>query len=304
MYEEEHTAEHIFMRTLQNLGKDILVRKVEHGEINKAYVECNNLTLDDIYKAECITNDIIDEARDVNEHIFSSLDEAKRRFPDLRAYEERLANEIRVVEIAEYDHAACIKEHVKNTRDCEFFIIKHLSREKNRYEIEFLAGREAKRQALEFGIIYLRLLNDLQVSSKTLDATIKNMKRDLEAYKRIITILSNKILDNINAEMINDIKFYKARFEMLDDKVIMRRVGELIKNDSVVLLTNRKHDRCMIIVASNILNCSAILASIKKFGGKGGGKDRFARGSIPSDKEEKCFAMLEENIKTQIYKRY
>lgn len=304
MYEVEHTAEHVFIRALQNLGKDILVRKVEHGEINKTYVECDDLTLDEIYKAECITNDIIDKGRQIKEHIFNSLDEAKERFPNLRAYEERLANNIRVIEIDGYDYTACIKDHVKNTRECEFFLIKHISMEKNIYEIEFFSGREAKRQALEFGIICLRLINNLQVSMKTLEATVNNMKRDLEFYKRSRAILSAKILENMNAVMIDNIRLYKGRFELLDNKTIMRKAGELSK-DSIVLISNKSSEKCVIVLTSNLINCSLILSNVlKKVGGKGGGKDTFATGSIPSSKEDECLDLLEENIKTQIYKRY
>ncbi|GIU72112.1 MAG: hypothetical protein KatS3mg003_1591 [Candidatus Nitrosocaldaceae archaeon] len=303
MYEVEHTAEHIFMRSLQNLGKDVFVKKVEHGEINKIYVECNNLTLDDIYIAECITNDIIDAGREVREYIFNSLKDAKDRFPDLRAYEERISNKVRVVEIADHDHAACIKDHVRNTKECEFFIIKHISREKNLYEIEFLAGNKAKKQALEFGITCLRLIDHLQVSMNTLEDTIKNMKRDLESYKKSLAKLSRKVLESIKPDVIDGIKFYSIQFEDLDDRIIMKQVREVIKDNSILLISNKKEDRCTVILASDSIDCSSILSNaLSRVGGKGGGKDAFASGSIPADREDECLRLLEENIKTQIYK--
>jgi alanyl-tRNA synthetase len=305
MHEIEHTAEHIFIRSLQNLGKELKVRKVEHGDISKVYVECNDLTLDDIYKGEIITNNIINDNKEVKEYRFNSLDEAKMIFPKLRAYEERLSNKsIRVIEIDNYDYTACIKDHVKSTKECEFFMIKHISRENDLYRLEFLAGKSAKELALEFGITLLRIINDLKVSLATLEPTIKNMSKDIVKYREGIIKLSNTLLENMNCYNINGFKLYKDSFEMLDDKAIIKRIDKLKSND-IILISNKYDNKCNIILASKTryINCAFILSSIlRKFGGKGGGKEEMAMGSISIDKEEEILNILEEEIKSTIYK--
>ena len=302
MHELEHTAEHIFVRALQNLGKDLLVRKVEHGKVSKAYIESNELTLDDIYKAEVVANEIIDDARSIKEHTFNSLDEAKSKFPMLRAYEERIKDKVRVIEVEGYDYAACIKDHVKNTSECQFFIVKHVSREKNMYTIEFLAGRDAKKQALEHSIRLLKIIDSLKVSSKTLEATIENMKRRLEDYKRALAIVSKDMLNNIKEDAIDSIRLYHARFRMLDDKAIMDKADEL-KDDAIVLIINNKGDRSNVVLASTIIDCRVLREALLKHGGKGGGKEEFATGSLPSINEEAFVADLDAMIKAQIYKQ-
>ncbi len=306
MYEVEHTSEHIFVRALQNLGKDILVKKVEHGDVSRVYIESYNLMLDDIYKAECIANEIIEDAKDVREYIFDSLEEAKKIFPDLRAYEARIEGKTRVIEILGYDHAACIKDHVNNTKLCEFFIVKHVSRERNVYRIEFLAGKRAKIQALEFGIRCLKMVNDLNVSMDTLEASIRNMKNDLALYKKRLTMLSKQIVESIIPSMINGIRFYKASFEMLDDNILIKKAGELIKDRAVVLFSNKNDDRFNLILASSndlAINCASIISMVERYGGKGGGKEGFATGYLPLGMEDALLA-LENELKIQIYKQY
>ena len=61
---EAHTAEHVFVGSLQKLVGKIAVRKVEHIDaINKVYLKSSELTLDMIYDAEVMTNRIIEEER-------------------------------------------------------------------------------------------------------------------------------------------------------------------------------------------------------------------------------------------------
>ncbi|MEM4275245.1 MAG: DHHA1 domain-containing protein [Candidatus Nitrosocaldaceae archaeon] len=303
MYEIEHTSEHIFVRALQNLNKDILVRKVEHGNLNKIYIETDSLTLDDIYKAEHLTNKIIEEGREIKEYIFDTLDIAKRKFPDLRSYDERIEGKVRVIEIDGYDHAACIKDHANNSKACELFIITHLSREGNIYKIEFVAGLDAKLQALDFGIKCLRISNELNVSMNTLESTIRNMKRDLERYKDYVREYNEKVIDKAEAEKIGNVSLYDLRLDKFDDKIIFKKVNELIKKDGIiVLLINKKDDVSNIILAcsNNIeIDCRMMLDELKIYGYKGGGKPKFASGALPINEIEHI-----NDVKTQIYKRY
>ncbi len=124
---EAHTAEHIFMGSLQKLVNDIFVRKVEHDDsVNRVYMKCQELSLDSIHEAELMANKIIGEGRKVKEHNFQSIEEARKVFPQMRAYEERISGSVRVIEIDGYDYAACAREHTENTSKCEFFLVTHV----------------------------------------------------------------------------------------------------------------------------------------------------------------------------------
>ena len=111
-----HTAEHAFIGSLQKiLNKTLSVRKVEHKDSHNDF--------DRIVLAEKEVNRLIIEGRKIFHHSFSSLNEAKKEFPGLRANEPRLTNldRITVVEIENHDLSACSMEHVSNLSDCIFF---------------------------------------------------------------------------------------------------------------------------------------------------------------------------------------
>ena len=112
-----HTAEHAFVGALQNLaGHTLSVTKVEHREMNNtAFIKTvPKLDLELIMQAQENVNQLIKSGRRVMSYTFSSLDEAKKHFPSLRANEERIIKpqEVTVIEIENHDIAACARDHV------------------------------------------------------------------------------------------------------------------------------------------------------------------------------------------------
>src|SRR5262245_3421476 len=125
-----HTAEHAFIGSLQKLlGHTLKVRKVEHKDAaNTAFIVVPQLELEQVIKAESEVNSLIFEGRSVLARTFPSLEEAKRQLPDLRANEERIVGEVRVIEIENHDIAACAMDHASNLQECDFFLVTRLSK--------------------------------------------------------------------------------------------------------------------------------------------------------------------------------
>jgi alanyl-tRNA synthetase len=76
-------------------------------------------------------NSIIHEGRRIKIHYFKALSEARNRFPNLRANEERIKENnqhVRVIEIEGHDIAACAMEHASNMLECEFFLVTRVAR--------------------------------------------------------------------------------------------------------------------------------------------------------------------------------
>lgn len=296
-----HTAEHIFMGSLQKLVDSISVRKVEHRDtINKAYLQSSELTLDLIYQAEVMTNDIIEEGRDVKEHKFSSIEEARKVFPQMRAYEERISGEVRVIEIDNYDYSACAREHAHKTSECEFFLVTRVSKEGDQYEIEFLVGREAQKAAVDLSMKCIKVTRELGASMKTLEATARNIKEDLEMYKKRITTLTENFIDSLIPVNKNGKVVYAKITQMLDDSTIMKKVGEIIKQSNTIVIFVNINSRATVLLACNEnvqVDCNTALKSIlAKFGGKGGGKPNFATGSVEREKAEDVFNALHKEL--------
>ena len=94
-----HTAEHAFIGSLQRrLRQTLQVRKVEHKKSgNTAFVVIPALDAKTVNEAQRDVNSLIVEGRKVIERKYSSLEEAKKAEPGLRANEERIQGEVRVV---------------------------------------------------------------------------------------------------------------------------------------------------------------------------------------------------------------
>lgn len=291
---EAHTAEHIFVGSLQRSVSNIFVRKVEHRDsVNKIYIKCPELSLDSIHEAELMANKIIGEGRRVKEHNFQSLEEARKMFPQMRAYEERISGSVRVIEIDGYDYAACAREHTQNTSECGLFIVTRVSREQNEHEIEFVVGEAAKLSAIDMSMRCIKVARELGASMNTLEATAKNLRDDLDGYKKKLVQITEQLVDNVNAKDSRGKLVYAKVFDMLDDSTLMKKAGEIIKQPNTLVAFANTNDKGIIILACNDklpINCSSALKSIlDKFEGKGGGKTNFATGSIPKDKIHQAF---------------
>jgi alanyl-tRNA synthetase len=112
LFARAHTAEHAFVGAMQNLvGQTLSVVKVNHREGNNTVIirRIPEIDLGMIIQAQENVNQLINTGRKIMSHTFSSLDEAKKKFPTLRANVERIIepDHVRVVEIENHDLAAC-----------------------------------------------------------------------------------------------------------------------------------------------------------------------------------------------------
>ncbi|MEM2873730.1 MAG: DHHA1 domain-containing protein [Nitrososphaerales archaeon] len=297
-----HTAEHVFMGSLKRLVPSIEVKKVEtEGEKGIAIILSKHLDWQIIFEAEKMTNRVIDEAKEIKEHFFDSLEDAKKAFPSLRAYEERITGKTRVIEVDGYDYSACRAEHVKNTKECSFFIVTKFSKAgKDLFEIEFYVGESAKMKALEIAKICMEVNEIVGATLDTLKRTVQNLKDDFLNIRKRLALLSEREAEDIKFVEKNGIKIYLKIFDGLDNKKLMEKAGELMKNESsVVVFANRDENAFLILGRSpNLeLDCNAILKEVTmKFNGKGGGKPEFASGIVDNDKVEDALEFIKSKI--------
>ncbi len=297
-----HTAEHVFMGSLKRLVPSIEVKKVEtEGEKGTAIILSKHLDWQIIFEAEKMTNRVIDEAKEIKEHFFDSLEDAKKAFPSLRAYEERITGKTRVIEVDGYDYSACRAEHAKNTKECSFFIVTKFSKAgKDLFEIEFYVGESAKMKALEIAKICMEVNEIVGATLDTLKRTVQNLKDDFLNIRKRLALLSEREAEDIKFVEKNGIKIYLKIFDGLDNKKLMEKAGELMKNESsVVVFANRDENAFLILGRSpNLeLDCNAILKEVTmKFNGKGGGKPEFASGIVDNDKVEDALEFIKSKI--------
>jgi alanyl-tRNA synthetase len=282
-----HTAEHAFIGSLQNLlGRTLKVKKVEHkGSSNTAIIEIPELSLDTIFKAEMEVNRLITEGRKVISYKFPSLEEARKEIPNLRANEERISGEVRIVEIENHDIAACTMPHADDLRECDFFLVTRVSKTGNKYEVDFLASHYAKDTSVTLSTKLLKMCQQLGANINTIEETVRKLRIENEVYKVILKEHTSDKLDQI-VPIINDKAILlKGIFTNLSDERLQEFVGEKIANaNTVVVLANNivTNEASHIVIArsQNMTNIDCIKLFRQFVGpdGKGGGKPHFVTG--------------------------
>jgi alanyl-tRNA synthetase len=262
---------------------------VEHkgSGYNTAFILIPQLDLDAVIKAEAEVNSLIAKGRRVTARIFSSLEEAKREIPDLRANEERItaASEVKVVEIENHDVAACAMEHASNLQECDFFLVTRLSKSGSEYEVDFVVGRQAKDTAVALSSKLLRVCNELRANINTVEKTAQKLRSENEINARKLKALSQEKLAGIQPVTSGSVTLLKGVFENLSDDQLQEFAGEIIINpNTLVLLANISDERANIVFARNEkmegIDLNKIFKQFAAVDGRGGGKPHFVTGFV------------------------
>ena len=298
-----HTAEHAFIGSLQKLlSQTLRVRKVDHKDSgNTAFIEISKLDLNIVIKAESEVNSLIAEGRKVMTRTFRSLEEAKQEIPNLRANEERITGDVRIVEIQNHDVAACAMEHASNLNECDFFLVTRVSRTSKEYEIDFLVGRQAKEIAVELSAKLLNVCAEIGANINTVENTAKRLRLENEDSTRKLKALSREKLSCIVPITNGKITLLRGIFENLMDDQVEEFAGERIVGANVVILVaNLLDGSARIVFARNEkmegIDCNLMFKKIAGADGKGGGKPNFVTGSMKKEAVNDIFNRISGEI--------
>jgi len=285
-----HTAEHAFIGSLQKLlGQTLKVRKVEHkGSGNTAIIVIPQLDLEVVFRAEAEVNTLIAQGRKVIEHTFQSLEEAKKQAPGLRANEERISGQVRVIEIEGHDMAACAMEHAGNLLECDFFLVTRVSKSGSEYEVDFVVGHQAKDTAVSLSTKLLRVCSELGANVNTIENTARKLKSESESSKAKLKALSRDKLQNIRPDTNGRMTLLKGVFHNLADDQLQEFAGEKIADDNtIVLLANVGSETASVVIARNEkmseIDCNKLFRQFAGPDGRGGGKPHFVTGIVRKD---------------------
>jgi len=122
-HEPMHTVEHILNQTMLRLHtKDrSFTTHIERKKSKVDYYFDRDLTEEEKQEIELKVNDVINQHLDVNEK-FIHIDEAKDKYNLVRLPEDA-GDQIRIIQIGDYDSCPCIGQHVNNTSEIGEFKI-------------------------------------------------------------------------------------------------------------------------------------------------------------------------------------
>ncbi|MBO3804126.1 MAG: hypothetical protein JTT11_09740 [Candidatus Brockarchaeota archaeon] len=288
-----HTAEHAFAGALSKMFPGLKVLKVELGEVNSVTLGIESLDWDTALKAEMAVNGVIAEARPVRIHTFKNLDEAKEEFEGLRSRDDRIAGEVRVVEIEGFDCAACAGAHVQNTAECSYFLISGLSESGGAVKVEFLVGEAARKRALELSALCFKAAKALSTSVDNVEKAAEKAKLECYALRGRLMDLTGEVLKMVQPIDAGPFKLYKACLKGADKGTLMEWAGRTIERDerSVVALAIREKDFSHVVLARGeglSFDCRKVLEeALGGKGFKGGGKPNFASGIVRGEECER-----------------
>jgi alanyl-tRNA synthetase len=282
-----HTAEHAFIGSLQKLlGRTLQVRKVEHrGGANTAFVVIPELDLETVLEAEKEVNALISEGRRVTARTFASLEEARRQIPSLRANEERITGEVRVVEIENHDVSACAMDHAANLQECDFFLVTRVSKSGSEYEVDFAVGKQAKEMAVALAAKLIRVCSEIGANINTVENTARKLKAENEGNAKKLRALGREKMEAIKPATGSKITLLRGVFENLSDDQLQEFAGEKISDpNTVVLIANVGSDTASIVFARNEkmqdIDCNKLFKQCAGVDGRGGGKAHFVTGIV------------------------
>ncbi len=123
-YEPMHTAEHILNQTMLQLhtGERSFTTHIERKKSKVDYNFHRDLSEEEKSSIEKIVNDVISQNLDVTEK-YIHINEAKEIF-NLEKLPEDAGDDIRIIQVGDYDSCPCIGQHVNNTNEIgEFKIV-------------------------------------------------------------------------------------------------------------------------------------------------------------------------------------
>lgn len=299
-----HTAEHAFIGSLQKLfGHTLKVRKVEHRDSgNTVFIVIPLLDLDTVLKAETEVNSLITKGCRVTRRTFSSLEEAKRQIPNLRANEQRItAGKVNVVEIENHDVAACAMEHASNLQECKFFLVTRLSKSGSEYEVDFVVGRQANDTAVALSAKLLRVCNELGANVNTIENTARNLRAQNELNIRRLKALGREKLADIPKIKRGSVTLLKGVFENLSNDQLQEFAGEMIINtNTIVLIANIADEIANIVFAHNEnmegIDLNKMFKQFADADGRGGGRPHFVTGIVKREAVNRVLDSIEREI--------
>ncbi|HVP23406.1 MAG TPA: DHHA1 domain-containing protein [Conexivisphaerales archaeon] len=284
-----HTAEHIFIRSLQNAKVELTVHMVEQdGFRGRIKLSARNLDWGKVASAMESTNLQIAAGLPVKETSYPSVEAARRDHPLLRTREERLNGEVRVIEIGDFDVASCAHSHAGSSRDALLFAVTDFhSAAGDSYEVSFLTGPEAiahfaklTLERVEVGRLLRSRHDDIVEASARVEAEVSSLKGSLGSLTaRLVSELTPAFVEG-------GVELFAAELGPVASHVLLSEVGGAVKSGRKVFILGYADDGSPSVLLARSpgldFDCARLLGGkLAELGGRGGGKPEFAMGGGP-----------------------
>ena len=285
---QQHSGQHVLSAAFERLYKMPTVSFHMGAETCTIDLATPAISDQQLKKAEALANQIIFENRPVSIR-FVGLEEAKqlglRKLPDVGK------DELRLIDIADFDLCACGGTHVQTTAQIGMILVRKSEKVKQGFRVEFVCGDRALKTARKD---FETLTEAAALFSSGLSEVPTNIRKSLEEIKSAQK-QQHKVLEELAefwAEKLYAAAGSNGRFKLVKqvfadrDVVFVKLLAQkLSKHSGAVALLGTTHGQATLVLSRSAdvdVDVSALIKeAMAAVGGRGGGSKDLAQGGVP-----------------------
>ncbi len=298
---QQHSGQHILSQAFLRVA-DIETISFHLGqEASTLDLATNQLPIGVIDESELLANRILWEDRSV--HIkYVSVSEAQSL--PLRKTPDRFGDDLRLVEIEDFDLSACGGTHVARTGEVGLIKITKTERRANGLRIEFRCGQRALDDYRNKSLVVGQLVADLTTAVGDLPDSVRRLREQIKTANRQIKRQSNELITLESAKLVKNgytigsVVLINKVFENRDPAELRILAKKVVNTGNAVaflgIAGNKSH--LVFAAADNIrvnMEKALDLALPELATPSGGGSAKFAQGTGGAASELQVAAALE-----------
>ena len=303
---QQHLGEHLLSYACWKLFKANNVGF--HMNEDDVFIDLDQeLTDEDLLKAELYTNEIIWENRPVHISYMDSTEAVKLK-DKMRKFNSKLTGTLRIVSVEDADICTCCGTHPPFTGMLgSVKVIRH-EKHKGGCRVEFVCGKRALLDADKKNSTLLGVAQGLSVKPEQVPAALAKLKTDLleqleTAKSKLLKIEEDKLKEAYaaapqNAEGVKILILPMDGHDAKDIKVFLPKVTALKNTLSVLVAAQPARISYAAALGTETAgDCRAVIKLLNEtFGGRGGGKSDCAQGGADfcADWQEKLASVAEK----------
>jgi alanyl-tRNA synthetase len=286
---QQHSAQHVLSAAFVRLFNMPTVSFHMADDYCSIDLDTSSLTQKQIEAAEQLTNEIVVENRPVDVRFVSRAEAEKLGLRKLPPAER---DQLRLIDIQDFDLTACGGTHVSHTGQIGGVLLRKSEKVRQGYRVEFVAGQRAVATArrdfsalTETAALFSAGTYDVpQQARKALDE-IKSLRKQREqSQEELAAAQAEALLTEIPER--NGRKLVVRTFAERDLNFIKLLAQKITRQfPSVALLATSSPQPALVFAqtAGQPYDMAALLReTMSKLGGRGGGSKDLAQGGVPS----------------------
>lgn len=282
---QQHAGQHILSASFDHLFEYKTIGFHLGAELLTIDLETENLTQQQVQKAEALANQIILENRPIE---MKWVTEEELSQFSLRK-ETQVKEDIRLVIIPDFDYNGCGGTHPKTSGEVNAIKVLNWERQKKKIRVQFVCGNRVLRQLDQKQKVLLELTKILNAPEKEMEQAAvrllenyKTLEKELEqTQENLLHFQAQDLLGKCNRK---EQKLVSEVFQNRSIQDLQKLARIITTNDetAIVYFVSQTENRLQIVCARGTAGTESmkkvianVLPLIK---GKGGGNDSFAQG--------------------------